>query len=69
MIIDIARHGITPSNIGFQAELFPNGPENLTSKGFLECFEEGMTVRECCNPTNLAWTKRINNSRKYNKQR
>jgi hypothetical protein len=34
-----------------------------------KCFEEGMTVRECCNPTNLAWTKRINNSRKYNKQR
>jgi hypothetical protein len=44
MIIDIARHGITPSNIGFQAELFPNGPENLTSKGFLECFEEGMKM-------------------------
>lgn len=46
MIIDIARHGITPSNIGFQAELFPNGPENLTSKGFLECFEEGMKMAQ-----------------------
>lgn len=32
-----------------------------------KCFEEGMTVRECCDPLNLAWTKRINNSRKYNK--
>ena len=32
-----------------------------------KCFEEGMTVRECCDPSNLAWTKRINNSKKYNK--
>jgi hypothetical protein len=32
-----------------------------------KCFEEGMTVRECCDLSNLAWTKRINNSRKYNK--
>lgn len=33
-----------------------------------KCFAEGLTVRECCDPTNLAWTKRINNSRKYNKE-
>jgi hypothetical protein len=32
-----------------------------------KCFEEGMTVRECCDPSNLAWTTRINNSKKYNK--
>jgi len=31
------------------------------------CFKEGMTVLECCDITNLAWTKRINNSKKYNK--
>ena len=32
-----------------------------------KCFTEGLTVRECCDPSNLAWTKRINNSKKYNK--
>jgi hypothetical protein len=33
-----------------------------------KCFEEGLTVRECCDVSNLGWTKRINNSRKYNKK-
>jgi len=28
------RHGITPSNIGFQADHFPNGPEDLTQTGY-----------------------------------
>jgi hypothetical protein len=30
------------------------------------CFKEGMTVAECCDISNLAWTTRINNSKKYN---
>ena len=32
-----------------------------------ECFKQGLTPKEATNPSNLKWTKRINNSRKYNR--
>ena len=32
-----------------------------------KCFKQGLTPEEATSPSNLKWTKRINNSRKYNK--
>jgi hypothetical protein len=32
-----------------------------------ECFRQGMTPMEACNVSNLVWTTRRNNSKKYNK--
>jgi len=32
-----------------------------------ECFKQGLTPNEATQPSNLKWTKRINNSKKYNK--
>ena len=33
-----------------------------------QCFKEGLSPYEATNPENLKWTKRINNSKKHNKQ-
>jgi hypothetical protein len=32
-----------------------------------QCFKDGLTPDEATTPSNLKWTKRINNSKKYNK--
>ena len=33
-----------------------------------QCFREGLSPYEATKPENLAWTKRVNNSKKYNKK-
>jgi hypothetical protein len=33
-----------------------------------QCFKEGLSPYEATSPENLAWTKRVNNSKKYNKK-
>jgi len=39
--------------------------DHIKSKS--QCFKEGISPEEATKPENLKWTKRINNSKKYNK--
>jgi hypothetical protein len=51
-------------NLHFSDKNYPT-LDHIKSRS--QCFKEGLSPYEATTPENLKWTKRINNSKKYNK--